>query len=330
MNRISEGERLVKLMLFIKENGPVGFEDIRAHFREEYGSKTGNLESVRRRFERDKRSLQKLGIYLIIDDNNCYTLDECKSFAAPVDLTSSQTSLIRLVCGTLLEDKDYAFKSDLRMVLIKLGDELGVPDLLPQMDVEKHPASKTGAALRGIEKVRKSITMRKRLSFDYSSASGHQSSREVEPFGCFIFKSYCYVVAFDPEAAEERCFRLDRMQHMHVNAAGPEKPDFKEREFDARKYYGLPFQFGEEKFDAHIRINASEAWHCDHITMGQGAIEPDDGGMLWTVPCNDTQVLVRWCIEHAPGVELIGPDHAVRAYREGISQAISAIEEVAR
>lgn len=330
MGKISEGERLVKLMLFIKENGPVGFEDIRTHFRDEYGSATGNLESVRRRFERDKRSLQKLGVYLIIDDNSCYTLDESKSFAAPVDLTSSQTSLIRLVCGTLLDDKDYVFKSDLRMVLIKLGDELGVPDLLPQMSATGQSASKSGPGLRGMEKIRKSITMRKRLSFDYSSASGRQSSREVEPFGCFIFKSYCYVVAFDPETEDERCFRLDRMQRMRVNAASPEKPDFEEREFDARDYYGLPFQFGEEAFDARIRIHAAEAWHCDHITMGQGTIEHDDDGALWTVPCNDTKALVRWCVEHAPDVELMGPDHAVHAYREAISLAIKAIGEVAQ
>lgn len=330
MGKISEGERLVKLMLFIKENGPVGFEDIRTHFQSEYGSESGNQESVRRRFERDKRSLQKLGIFLVVDENSRYSLDNEKSFAAPIDLTSSQESLIRLVCGTLLEDDDYAFKSDLRMVLVKLGDELGVPDLLPQMSTSDSHASKTAPALRGFDKIQKSIMARKRLSFEYSSASGHQSSREVEPFGCFIYKTNCYVVAFDPESADERCFRLDRMQRLRVNSTSPDKPDFEEREFDARKYYGLPFQFGEEEFDASIRINAEEAWHCDHITMGQGEIEPDDSGVLWTVPCCDTQALVRWCIEHAPGVQLVGPSHAVRAYHEGVARAIKSFGEVAR
>lgn len=326
MDHISEGERLVKLMLYIKQAGPVSFEDIRSRFPVEYSSKTNNEESVRRRFERDKRSLQRLGVFLKVDADKRYTLDGALSYAAPVDLTPSQASLVRLVCGALLEDENYAFKSELRMVLIKLGDELGIPDLLPQME---NPAFEMGGRerkLQGLDKVRKAISQRKLLRFEYRSASGEESSREVEPFGCFVLRENCYVVAYDPHAAGERCFRLNRMSHLSVNATRPEFPDFEERVFDAGKYYGLPFQFGNEDYLARIRFDAEDAWLCEQLAMGQGTFEAEeDGGVIWSIPCRDTHDLVRWCIEHNPEARLIGPPSAVRALEEGISAAVQRL-----
>ena len=326
MERISEGERLVKLILFIKEAGPVSFAEIRERFPYEYSSKTDNDESVRRLFERDKKSLQELGIYLTVDDDKRYSLDEKRSLAAPVDLTKSQASLLRMLCGALLEDENYPFKSDLRMVLIKLSDELGIPDLLPQFGNPAFESVAKNSEPKGLAKVRKAITHRKRMFFDYTDSSGEQSAREVEPFGCFILKSNCYVVAFDTGVQEERCFRLDRMRKIRVHAASMGKPDFQERPFDASKYYGLPFQFGNEDAVARIRFDAEAAWRCDQLTMNQGVLENDGDEVIWTVPCRDFDVLAQWCIEHFPSVTLLGPPEAVEALNRGVARMLDALE----
>lgn len=327
MERISEGERLVKLIVYIREAGPVSFADIRERFPYEYSSKTDNDESVRRLFERDKKSLQELGIFLTLDDDRRYSLDETRSFAAPVDLTKSQASLLRMLCGALLEDKNYPFKNDLRMVLVKLSDELGVPDLLPQFDSPAFESVTKSAEPKGLAKVRKAITHRKRMFFDYTDSSGKKSAREVEPFGCFILKSNCYVVAFDTRAQEERCFRLDRMKRIRVQAASIDKPDFEEHPFDASKYYGLPFQFGNEDSVARIRFNADAAWRCDQLTMNQGVLENDENGVVWTVDCRDFEELAQWCIEHAPSVTLLEPPEAVDTIHQGVARMLQALEE---
>lgn len=325
MAKTGESERIVKLMLFVRENEPIDYASIRKGLPFEYGPETGTDETVRRRFERDKRSLQELGIFFISDTDNRYCLDKARSYAAPVSLTTAQTSLLRLLCAALLEDEGYPFKDELRMVLVKLGDELGVPDLLPQMEAPSFESLEHAGELQGLAKIRKAISSRKLLSFEYRGSNGKVSSREVEPFGCFILKSRCYVVAFDPAAGAERSFRLDRMRHVRVNRSNPDRADFDERTFDATQYYGLPFQFGTEDYLAHMRFNDAAAWRCEQLTMGQGTLEDTNGSILWTVQCRDTRELARWCIEHAPGVELIGPPAALETLRQGIAAARASL-----
>jgi predicted DNA-binding transcriptional regulator YafY len=327
MAKTGEGERIIKLMLFVRENQPVDYASIRKGLPFEYGPETGADETVRRRFERDKRSLQEFGVFFNNDPDNRYSLDETRSYAAPVDLTKPQASLLRLLCGALLEDEDYPFKDELRMVLIKLGDELGVPDLLPQMENPSFETLGHTSEPQGLEKARKAISARKRLLFEYRGSGDKISSREVEPFGCFILKSRCYVVAFDPMVDAERSFRLDRMNHIRVNRTDPGIPDFNERPFVVDRYYGLPFQFGTENYTARVQFDAAEAWRCEQLAMGQGTLQDEDGAIVWSVECRDTQELARWCIEHAPGIRLLDPPEAVHALRRGIDAARKVLEK---
>lgn len=70
MTHTSEAERIVKLMLFIRENGPIDLAGIRRALPYEYGEHAGNEDSTRRRFERDKKTLQDSGVFLTIDDDS--------------------------------------------------------------------------------------------------------------------------------------------------------------------------------------------------------------------------------------------------------------------
>ena len=78
MTHISEAERIVKLMLF-----PVDLATIRRALPYEYGAQAGSEDSMRRRFERDKKTLQDSGVFLVIDDRQRYALDAGKTLAAP-------------------------------------------------------------------------------------------------------------------------------------------------------------------------------------------------------------------------------------------------------
>ena len=131
---ISDGERLIKLALYVKGRAPVDFATIRTALRAEYGAYEGTDKAaaqrfddkVRRRFERDKKTLQEYGLFFKVDEDSRYSIDDEASFAAPVDLTQEEASLLRLLCGALLDDDNYPLKSELRMILVKIGDELEV------------------------------------------------------------------------------------------------------------------------------------------------------------------------------------------------------------
>lgn len=324
MTQISEAERIVKLMLLIRESGPVDLATIRRALPYEYGAEAGNEDSTRRRFERDKKTLQDSGVFLVIDNQQRYALDAAKTLAAPLSLTKPQVSLLRLLCGALLEDKDYPFKEELRMVLVKLGDELEIPDMLPQLtDSTAHNLTRAYEP-QGFAKVKKAITTRKRLSFNYENSAGRKSQREVEPMGCFFLHGACYIAAFDPGVGSERLFRLDRMGKLRVNTSNPKSPDFEERPFNATDFYGLPFQFGDEQFTARILLDGGAVQNAYQLTMDQGTIAHEDGRLIWTVTCHDMRALVQWCIATGPDVRIIEPESARAAYVAGLEAYVHA------
>lgn len=319
MIQVSEAERIVKLMLYIREAGPVSLTAIRDALPTEYGEETGSGDSARRRFERDKKTLQDNGVFLTVNQDQQYSLDTKKTVAAPLDLTSSQVSLLRLLCAALLDDKDYPFKDELRMVLVKLGDELELPDMLPHLEDES--GNKNNPAFQGFTKIKKAISERKKLSFAYVDALGAQSMRHVEPMGAFFINHACYLVAFDTNASSERVFRLDRMNKIRVNSANPKSPDFEERSFNVADYFGLPFQFGTQDTVARIQFDEISMQRARQLSMGLGTFETqEDGSSVWTISCKDDTALAQWCIENGPGLNILEPQSARDAYIEGLGQ----------
>lgn len=326
--RTGDAERIVKLALCVKAHPGITLAGIREALGREYGPQSGSDMATRRRFERDKETLRDYGVFIVADENAGYSIDEKASYAAPVDLTEAEASLLRMLCNALLEDPSYPFKNELRMILAKIGDDIDVPDLLPSMERPEDGSRKGRAARRstgGLTKVRKAISQRKRLLFGYRDAQGNESARAVEPFGCFFLNKNCYVVAYDPDVQDERVFRLDRMSKMRVNSKAPGSPDFEARDFDASKYYGLPFQFGSEDYEARVRFDAENAWRAQRLCMGQGSLAEENGGITWTVRVRDTEALARWCVENGPGIVPEGPREAREAYGRGIASAVDAL-----
>lgn len=327
MAQVNEAERIVKLMLLIRENGPIDFAAIRAALPYEYGDEAGAFDATRRRFERDKKTLQESGVFFDINDRQQYSLNKALTSAAPLSLTKPQVSLLRLLCGALLQDESYPLKEELRMLLVKLGDELEIPDMLPQFEFGSTGESTNEKEPQGFAKVKKAIASRKRLSFAYEDSRGIKTERTVEPFGCFFLKSVCYVAAFDEEAGGERIFRLDRMSKIKVNGNNPKQPDFAERPFRASDYYGLPFQFGQEDDTARVFFDESVASRISGLTMNQGELELRDDGALWTVSCKDGEALAKWCIENGPGIHIIAPQGARESLIKGLEAYLADAEQ---
>lgn len=329
MAHISEAERIIKLMLFVRKAQPVSFSSIQDALPDEYGPNAGNEDSNRRRFERDKRTLQENGVFLSVGNDQKYSIDMSKTAAAPLELTHAQISLLRLLCGALLEDKAYPFKDELRMVLVKLGDELEMPDMLPQIGQDGASSSKASEP-RGLGKIKKAIAARKRISFSYVDAKGRGSERTVDPMGAFFINRHCYVVAYDNDANDERVFRLERMSGLRINSANPKSPDFDERPFDVARYFGLPFQFGDESFAATLRLEEPALSRAAQLTMGLGNLVSSDDSYVWTIPCKSTRVLAQWCIENGPGITIVEPEAAHRAYVDGLRSYIERMNQGVR
>ena len=328
--KVGEAERLTKLALFVKAHEPVDFIRIRSGLNEyahyagtDKAEKKRHDQKVRRMFERDKKTLEEYGIYIEPDGYNRYVINRDASYAAPVEIDEAQASLLRAICSALLSDESYPFRSELRMILAKIGDEFDAPDMLSGIGKD---ASAGDVRATGFGKVKKAINQRKRIKFSYVNASGRTSEREVEPFGCFFIKRTCYVVAHDPQVGGDgvRTFRLDRMSQLNL-ATGAKGPEFEERSFELDEWFGLPFQFGDEEFEAVIRFSANAAWRAQHVCMGKGRLEEQGNEVLWHVSARDTENLVKWCVEAGPGVSIVQPVRARIVYEEGLKRFLEAV-----
>lgn len=109
-----------------------------------------------------------------------------------------------------------AMVSDLRRLLERLyiGRLSPLQDLsdLGAIDVDLLPAFE--AAFLG----------RRRLRFAYRDARGARTSREVEPQALLILPPLWYLVAWDPDRADFRRFRMDRISRPAIVDDAPFRP----------------------------------------------------------------------------------------------------------
>ena len=323
-------ERLVKLTLLLREKAPLTFREIRRELPLDYpaapaaddadgAGRRRAEESVRRRFERDKADLKSCGIEIASLEENRYAIDEEASFSAPLELDSTEESLIRCLCAAAMADSNYPFQEEIRLVLAKMGDELGVPDLMPEGAGEAAGAGTAGQA-RTLDKVFTALYERHRLGFTYRDSSGRVTVRVVEPFGFFCHERAAYVVAWDPEADGERTFRVDRMEGVSVSDGAR----FAERAFDVRAYCRKPFQYGGEAIEARVHIDSSRAGDVGRLCAGTGVLEETADGWTWEVEAAGAGALAKWCVEEGPGIGIEEPAEARRVLAEGLAEAMAA------
>ena len=323
----SSAERQMKLLLFIKEHAPVSREAI---FRElhEYNVDENtdsatykkSLETMRRKFMRDKKELEECGFYIKCDDEDRYSVDAAASYTIPLNLSDVQASLLRYACCALLEDPSYLFKDELRMALIKISDELDAPDMLPFFDKNTSPLSNKANA--DFSKIISAIAKHKIISFEYMDAKGASSKREVEPLGAYALEKYFYLIAFDRKRSGQRCFRFDRMKKVRELNSG-KNPDFEAQDFNVSDWIKLPFQIGEDEFEAEIHFDQNVAWKAKRLVKRYGSLEElDDESCIWTVKANSADALASWCIANGSGIVPLQPQSARDAYKQSLQKVL--------
>ncbi|TLM80598.1 MAG: WYL domain-containing protein, partial [Actinobacteria bacterium] len=89
----------------------------------------------------------------------------------------------------------------------------------------------------------------------------------------------------------------------------------------------LPFQYGPDadEFTAEITIEAGAAWRGRALAAGQGVLaEKDDGSIAWRVPARSRSRLLRFVVEHGPGVRIAGPPDLIGELEAGLREVEAA------
>jgi predicted DNA-binding transcriptional regulator YafY len=112
------------------------------------------------------------------------------------------------------------------------------------------------------------------LRFDYDDHAGAASRRAVEPYRLVNWGRRWYLLAFDPDRADWRIFRVDRM-HLRTPNGAPFAP----RELpsaDIAGYVSGRVSAAAWRYQAAVTVHASAEFVADRITAAVGTVEAID------------------------------------------------------
>lgn len=341
--KFAAAERQIKLALYVQEHAPVTRTQIQndlpdyAPKHKGAGDASAKEEATaRRRFERDKEELARMGITLCVNQQGFYSVSKPKYADndpfSRCNPESQEAALLRAAASALLQDPSFVHANQLRMALAKLSAQLELPDTLTWASENSLEALRAESAnLNGIRaKTAQALENKKLLSFDYQDAHGKQSRRHVEPIGMYVSGSFEYLAAWDTDANGKRSFRLDRMGKASIKDSGRGNPDYEPHVFNLSEWQILPFQLGkpEELMQATVSIDKDASWQARHLCSGYGSITAlEDGSGLWTVSCADPNRLAEWCISNGPGLVPQEPQEAHEAYQSILKAAVTLVPE---
>lgn len=294
MNRL---ERLLNLVAaLLAAERPLRREEIE----ERVPGYEGEPKAVRRAFERDKESLRRMGVPLIVSQIDPSSPEPVEGYTirredyelpdpglAPEELAALHlaATTIRLEGGTATE------------AMWKLG---GAPTA---------PSAATGgagagelAALPGSEHLTVlfgAVSDRRTVTFPYRGGT-----RTVDPWRLSFRNGFWYLTGFDRDRADERQFRLDRLQGAPV--AGP--PEAFSRPPSRAQGPVPPWEMGDDEPEpAVVRVDASQAdWVVSRVQPGDVLDRRPDGSVTVALRVRNRDAfrsLVLGLLDHAEVVE---------------------------
>lgn len=319
-------ERLINLALFLASaREPVTAERIRADVAGYPALAEQDQAAFLRMFERDKDQLRTSGFLIDGDETGSYTLDRAATFAAPIDLTAEETAAVRTAGTAMLSDPSFPYADDLRLALAKIATGIDVDSVPAAARLADEDPARQGTV---VAELSSAASRGKRARFHYTNSYGTSAPHDVEPYGLFLHDGRWYLVARDLDRDETRTYTVARMESVTVEKARPATRDFERpSDFDVRTFVRLPFQYGptSEEFEALVRFEPSAAWRAPSLAADQGTLATEaDGAVTWRVHASSRARLLRFTIEHGPGLSVIEPAAIAADLTRGLEEVVRA------
>tara|TARA_B100000683_G_scaffold273348_1_gene318754 strand:+ start:79 stop:1209 length:1131 start_codon:yes stop_codon:yes gene_type:complete len=223
--RMSKSERLGCLYLtFLKRPGGLSFEEIRTLMPLAY---TGEPESARRKFERDKDDLRKLGLQLRhyspgealphrvgMADSHVYIPEDVPDHLNKIELNPSEReALAALLLRALERESNEDKREALTSIYIKLFYNNLPGDLPPVI-----PTGSAGSSEepRLLHTVQEALMKHRVLKAIYEPASGRAEKQTLEGRGLIYYRGRWCLVAHSREKKDNRFYYLERFRDLEM------------------------------------------------------------------------------------------------------------------
>jgi proteasome accessory factor B len=218
-------ERLLDLVHVLQTSRrPVSLAELKDRF-DDYSE--GSDDAVRRKFERDKAELARIGIVLRYDgdeDDPGYSVDAEATYLPELELAEDDRALLATAAQAALADSSFPHRSALRLALGKLGADTDDVSARIQIGYGASDGTRDGGL---VEVLAAALAGRKRVRLQYRKAGATEpTERDVDPYGLFLKRGAWYLVGHDHRSSEVRMFRVARIESAVPNDQKPGSPDF--------------------------------------------------------------------------------------------------------
>jgi proteasome accessory factor B len=359
-------QRWLDLIAFlVGRRFPVSQEQVMqgvAAYRSDLASET-DPESVRRKFERDKRELRRLGIPLetvdyVVDGvpapgyrirSSDFYLPYLRLLGAEGDDGPSGHSGARPTPGALEIHPDelapaveglealaqldsFPLRLEARSALGKLTFDLAetLVDTAPPLLAAADPVE----ARRVVEALTGALSRRKSVTFEYRAVHRDQTSvRRVHPYGLLFKFNHWYLVGRDLDRDALRTFRVSRMADLEVNGRRPETPDFEPpadldlSAWSRREAWDLP---GAETPAQRVVVRFAfprSLWaeRNGHGTAVGGARE--DGSLERSFEVRQPEPFLRWLLTLEGDADIVEPLELRSSFQELAARVAALYDE---
>jgi proteasome accessory factor B len=294
-------ERLLNLVgLLLETDRPLTFEEIRRVL-PAYGGE--NLDSAKRKFERDKDVLREYGVPLemegtdVWDVEQGYTIPKERYYLPEIAFTPEEVTALFVAAQSASEETAAA---------------QGVRKLLYGADGGVLAGAETGPLVAGSDTrgarviaAADAATGRRRVRFGYRTSQGAASERDVDAYGVVFRGGHWYLVGRDRERKAVRAFRLSRCTtELQVAGEGSAPPEG----FRAIDHVEAgPWQdVAEDR--ALVAVTPATVVLVESTFPGvERRTERDDGWVVLAIPAADEQALASMLLQFGAEVEAIEP-----------------------
>jgi proteasome accessory factor B len=297
-------ERLLNLVgLLLETSRPLTFEQIREAMPEAYGGE--NVDSAKRKFERDKDDLRNYDIPLEMQDVDAWGTEQ--GYAIPKEryylpeISFTPEEMAALFVAAQAGGGDPSAEQAVRKLLY--GAEGGVLAGLSGGAL----ALDGDAGRRRLLAAADAASRQRRVRFGYRTSAGRSGERLVDAFAMVCRGGHWYLVGHDRERDAIRAFRLSRLTTDPRDEGDGVAPP--EGFHAAEHVQAGPWGVGEPRERAVIAFSPEVAWWA---TTGLNGAEPspprEDGWTEVAVPLTDVAALAGWVLSFGPDAEAIAPE----------------------
>jgi proteasome accessory factor B len=295
-------ERLLNLVgLLLDTRRPLTFEEIRADLEAYQGD---NVESAKRKFERDKDVLREFGVPLVMqgtdewDVEQGYLIPKDEYYLPEISFTPEEITALYLAGqgGT----EQTAVAQGVRKLLY--GAEGGVLLGMSGGPLVAGPDARSERVLAAAD----AASEHRRVRFGYRDAQGSARDREVDVFAVVYRGGHWYLVGHDRDRDDVRAFRLSRcttdLTDLGEGASPPEG-------FDAGEHVSAgPWTAAGESVAVVACTPEAAILVRSQFAGARPAGTHRDGRTLVEFPSPDDDPLAGLLLQHGPDVEVISPD----------------------